>query len=356
MSVIYSRVEELKDISKINCIIRDEMLNVSSPAELTDLKKRSDYLVTLTYSPFWKKRFKDKIEEFRKLALEENRATVRLANYVAKYNNWDKEYHPWKKELDIEAELEQIPEHVVEEINNEIFTLKKPKKILEFLRNEFCEIRKAMVLCKKPECLDKLKRASDILFALPLLPSFKVYFNSELLDEIKELVLKESQRVNKLANIISEVNGWSSFYEDKSFDEVEDNLESYLDKLLKEEKKADTYIPTEAKYKKGATVLWVVYWHKGRKREFAKRVYFPKEFRILAIEGPGIFVNRFGHEVYGLKFVYESKVKPTTLRIRGKEIKLGARWVKREKIVPLPEDALNIRITDKKPESAMDIA
>ncbi len=356
MSIIYSHVQNLKDISKINCIIRDEMLNISNVSELTDLKKRSDYLVTLTYSPFWKKRFKDKIKKFRKLALEENRATVALANYIAKYKGFNKSYHPWKKELNIQEELQKIPEHIIHQMSEEIFIVKKPQEIIEFLRSEFCDIRKALLFCTTQECIQKLKRANDILFVLPLLPSFRVYFEEELLNEIKELVFKESQRFNKLANIITELNNWNNYYENKSFDEVEDNFKEYLKELLVQEAKSDTYIPTEIKYKKGATTLWLVYWHQKRKREFAKRIYFPKEFRVISIEGPSNFINRFGHEVYGLKITYESKVKATTITIRGKKIKLKARWIKREKVIPLSKDAINIRITDKKPKSAMDIA
>jgi len=70
MSRIYGKVESVEDISRINCIIRDEMLIVESEAELTELKKRSDYLCTLTYSPFWQKKFGDKIEELRKELLK----------------------------------------------------------------------------------------------------------------------------------------------------------------------------------------------------------------------------------------------------------------------------------------------
>lgn len=55
MARIYGKVEDIKDISRINCIIRDEMLKVESEAELSELKKRSDYLCTLTYSPFWRR-------------------------------------------------------------------------------------------------------------------------------------------------------------------------------------------------------------------------------------------------------------------------------------------------------------
>jgi len=83
MGRIYDgKVESVEDIKRINCMIRDEMLTVKSAAELTDLKKRSDYLCTLTYSPFWKKKFGDKIEELRDVAIKENRATVKTANYV----------------------------------------------------------------------------------------------------------------------------------------------------------------------------------------------------------------------------------------------------------------------------------
>ena len=356
MSVLYSKVEKLKDISRINCTIRDEMLQVNSASELTDLKKRSDYLVTLTYSPFWKKRFKEKIEQFRELALEENRVTVKLANLIAQYKNFKKEYHPWKKELNIEEELQKIPQHIINELSHKIFEIKKTEKILEFLREEFCDIRKALILCKKQNCIEKLKRANDILALLPFLPSFNIYFEGTIVKEIKTIIEKETKRVITLANIISEVNNWNNYYETKSFDEIEDTLDSYLKKLLEEEKKADTYIPTEAKYKKGASVLWLVYWHKKRKREFAKRIYFPKEFRIISIEGPSNFINKAGNEVYGLKITYESKVKATTLKIRGKEIKLKSRWIKREKVIPLPQEAINIRLIDKKPKSAMDIA
>jgi len=73
MGRIYGKVNSPEDIRRINCIIRDEMLYVENEEQLTDLKKRSDYLCTLTYSPFWKKKFGSIIEELREVALEENR-------------------------------------------------------------------------------------------------------------------------------------------------------------------------------------------------------------------------------------------------------------------------------------------
>ena len=146
---IYGKVESVEDIRRINCIIRDEMLEVENEAQLSELKKRSDYLCTLTYSPFWKKRFGEQIEQLRQAALEENRVTVKEANIIAKYKGFDKEYHPWRSDIDIEEQLRQIPQEVIEEITHATLSLKLDTKILEQLREEFCDIRKAMVLCEE---------------------------------------------------------------------------------------------------------------------------------------------------------------------------------------------------------------
>ena len=356
MGRIYGRVESVEDIRRINCIIRDEMLNVESAAELTDLKKRSDYLCTLTYSPFWQKKFGDKIEELREAAIEENRATVKTANYMAKYKKFDRSYEPWKKEINIEEQLKEIPNQVVEELTNSIFSLQKSVEILEELRKSFCDIRKAMVLCENVECLDRLKKAVDILSTLPYLESFKVHFDEGLLGVIDKLINEEKERSVKLANIIAEVNGWDRFYQSISDEDFETTAEEYLRKLLEEEEKASTYIPTEVKYKGGAKVLWLVYYHPGRKREYAKRLYFPADAFDIKVEGPGEFKNKFGNKVYGIKITYKMTIKPTTIHVRGKEIHLPERVVTKTKIVPIPEIAQDIRIVEEKPESAMDIA
>jgi len=356
MGRIYGRVETPEDIRRINCIIRDEMLTVETPAQLTDLKKRSDYLCTLTYSPFWQKKFGDKIEELRKVALEENRATVRTANYVAKYKGFNKTYEPWRKDINIEDQLKEIPNQVVEELTHSIFSLKNSIDILEDLRREFCDIRKAMVFCEDVECLDKMKRAVDILSVLPYLESFRQHFDEKLLKDIDKLINEEKERSVYLANIIAEVNGWDRYYQSISNEDFESTAEEHLKKLLEEEEKASTYIPTEAKYKGGAKVLWLVYYHPIKKREYAKRIYFPADAFDIQVEGPGVFENKFGNKVYGVKITYKTKIGPTTIRIRGREIKLPERVITRTKVVPLPEVAQNIRIVEERPESAMDIA
>ena len=356
MGRIYGRVENAEDIRRINCIIRDEMLAVKTAAELTDLKKRSDYLCTLTFSPFWKKKFGDKIEELREVAIEENRATVKTANYVAKYKGFDREYEPWKKEINIEEELKKIPHQVVEELTNSLFSLKLSINILEELRKEFCDIRKAMVLCDNVECLDKLKKAVDILSTLPYLESFKEHFDEGVMSAIDKLINEEKERSVTLANIVAEVEGWERFYQSISDEDFETTAEDYLNKLLEEEEKASTYIPTEVKYKGGAKVLWLVYYHPGKKREYAKRIYFPADAFDIKVEGPGYFKNKFGNKVYGIRITYKMTIRPTTIHVRGKEIHLPERVVTKTKVVPVPVEAEDIRIVEEKPESAMDIA
>ena len=356
MGRIYGKVENVDDIRRINCIIRDEMLKVEDDAELTELKKRSDYLCTLTYSPFWQKKFGDKIEEMRNVAIEENRATVKTANYIAKYKGFDKEYEPWKKEIDIEEQLRQIPQRVVEELTNSVFSLKLSINILEEIRSEFCEIRKAMVLCENVECLDKLKRAVDILSTLPFIEEFTEHFDEGVLSAIDKLINLEKERSVELANIIAEVKGWERYYQVINEEDFETTAEDYLNKLLEEEEKSETYIPTEAKYKGGAKVLWLVYYLPRRKREYAKRLYFPADAFDIKVEGPDIYKNKFGNDVYGIKITYKMTIRPTVIHVRGKEIHLPERVITKTKIVPVPKDATDFRIVEERPNSAMDIA
>jgi len=357
MAQIYGKVEGPEDIRRINCIIRDEMLEVETPEQLTDLKKRSDYLCTLTYSPFWKKKFGSLIEEMREVACEENRVTVRLANYIAKYKGWDKEYHPWgASKLSIEERLKEIPEQVMKEIMETVVELELSPKILEELRKNFCEIRKAMVVAEDRETLEKLKRQSDLLVAITHLPDFRERFK-DILDKIDELVEREQRRTVKLANIIAAVKGWQVEFEIWTEDQVreDETIEQYVQRLLEEEEKAEKYIPTEAKYKEGK-VLWLVYYHKGRNRYYAKRIYFPGSATDIKIEGPGEFVNRFGRKVWGVKITYKTKVAPATIRIGNRVIHLPERWVERTKVVPLPKEATDIKLVEERPEFAYPVA
>lgn len=357
MGVIYGKVEDSEDIRRINCIIRDEMLNVENPEQLTDLKKRSDYLCTLTYSPFWRKKFGSLVEKLREVACEENRITVRLANFIAKVRNWDKEYHAWGEEkLSVEEKLKELPEEIIRELQETLVNLKLSPQILEDIRKSFCEIRKGMILAENPEQLERLKNQSNLIVAITHLPDFRERFN-EILDKIDELVKKEEERTIKTANIVAEANNWNMEFEPWSENEVreDETLEQYVERLMQEEEKAERYIPTEAKYRQGKT-LWLVYYHQGRDRHYAKRVYFPGYIRNIKLEGPGVFKNKFGREVYGVRITYETLVAPAVIRKGNVVIHLPERWVKRSKVVPLPEEAKDVKLVEEKPPFAYSVA
>jgi hypothetical protein len=92
---VYGEVNTLKDLSKINGMIRRDMSGVQERSELTELKKRADYLVTLTYSPAWHDKLGRRARRFRQVAVEEDRKTTEKANAVARRHHWDTEYHAW---------------------------------------------------------------------------------------------------------------------------------------------------------------------------------------------------------------------------------------------------------------------
>jgi hypothetical protein len=92
---IYGEVNSIKDIRELNGTIRREMDRVKTREQLTELKKRSDYLCTLTFSPAWKTKFGEKVNRLREVAMEENRKTVQHANEVARRHGWPANYDPW---------------------------------------------------------------------------------------------------------------------------------------------------------------------------------------------------------------------------------------------------------------------
>ena len=357
MARIYGKIEGPEDIRRINCIIRDEMLAVGDKTQLTDLKKRSDYLCTLTFSPFWKKKFGSLVEQLRQVAREENYVTVRLANFIAKHNNWDVEYDPWgPDDPSIEQQLKDLPEEVIRETIESSIDLKEEVDILEDYRRSFCRIRKAMIMTESERDLLRLKRSSDLLVAMLLLPDFQDRF-ADVFDKLKQLVEKEEERTVKMAEIVATVNGWNvSFEKWDSSDIGEDQtVEQYIEQLLEEEDKAEKYVPTEARYKEGRT-LWLIYFHKGRNRWFARRLYFPGSARNIKLEGPAEFTNRFGKKVCGVKISYEALLKATTIKRGEVLIHLPERWVKRSKVVQLPKEAEKIELREDRPDFAYPVA
>ena len=71
------------------------MDTVTSQAQLTELKKRSEYLCTLAEGPSWQEKFGEKIERMREVAREEDAKTTQHANTLVKKYGSDTEYHVW---------------------------------------------------------------------------------------------------------------------------------------------------------------------------------------------------------------------------------------------------------------------
>jgi hypothetical protein len=59
---IYGEVTSPTSIRKIDRMIRSDIRSAKSRDQLTELKRRSDYLCTLTRSPAWKTRFGKQVD------------------------------------------------------------------------------------------------------------------------------------------------------------------------------------------------------------------------------------------------------------------------------------------------------
>ncbi len=360
---IYGPVNGPADIRRINCIIRDEMLEVESEDKLTELKKRSDYLCTLTHSPFWAKKFGPRLEELRQVALEENAATTREANFLARFYGWKREYKPFGQAVNLETELEGLDDALIKEIETanpiEIIRL---AEALEF-RREFCSLRKAMLYVDSAEELEKLKAYADFLVTLTYLKEMEARLGDDL-KPFREAVLKDHARTVRLANVIAAVAGFEILFEDFNEDHLvqEEDIEAYVSRTIEEEKRGDVYIPSESRYRQGR-VIWLEYvspheYKGGRRypRRRVKRIYLPGDAHDLQLEGPDWFITRFGRKVFGVKLTYKTTLSPTTIHRAGRVIRLPEREIRRSKIITLDEGATEIKILEQRPEGAYPVA
>lgn len=361
MGWIYGPVNNVDDIARINCLIRDEMLIASTSEQLTELKKRSDYLCTLTYSPFWRKKFGEEIERLREEAIRQNRGSVRLANMIAKVRGWSKEFSPWGKEKykNFEKHLKEVIDSILNDIENAIY--EKKGQIEIDLRKLFCQIRFSMLYVDNIVDLYALKKKAESWTFTTFGKVFMLFFQTNVLEELRELAIMEFNRTVDLANLIADYYGWDIEFEyfNESDIEQEEDLEDFIERLEEEEKKAQQYIPSEAKYGQ-AKILWIVYELpevvRGKRRR-AKRVYLPADARNIKIEGPGWYKTRFGREVWGIKITYSKTIRARRIKRGNLEIEIGPTEVTRTKIVSIPESVKEIFVVDEeRPEDAMPIA
>ena len=92
----YGDVTKLGDIREIERNIRREMSEAETPDQIEELKRRSDYLCTLTYAPSWQQRFGRKTVRFRTAARQEDVKTTHAANRFARKHGFEPHFHAWK--------------------------------------------------------------------------------------------------------------------------------------------------------------------------------------------------------------------------------------------------------------------
>jgi len=76
----YGQVNSEADLRRIFSEIRDDVMAASSREELTQLYRRAEYLITLTYSPAWQKKFGDRVDALRRSAEAEFATVARAIN------------------------------------------------------------------------------------------------------------------------------------------------------------------------------------------------------------------------------------------------------------------------------------
>ena len=90
---VYGEVNNEADLRRIFSLIRDDVEKAKSREQLTELYRRAGYLVTLTRSPAWKKKFgADEADEMMEIGEREFTRTVRATNTRAEEIETEADY------------------------------------------------------------------------------------------------------------------------------------------------------------------------------------------------------------------------------------------------------------------------
>jgi len=81
---IYGEINSIRDLIKISKQIRRDVSKAKTAAALTELHKRQSYLVTLTFSPNFRKKFARMIGPLRTAAKTQYTKTAKQINKKAK--------------------------------------------------------------------------------------------------------------------------------------------------------------------------------------------------------------------------------------------------------------------------------
>ena len=120
---------------------------------------------------------------------------------------------------------------------------------------------------------------------------------------------------------------------------------------------AMAYKKTTEKFKGKTKTYWVSYElpRKGADEPVDKAKRFYVSGRLRKTEGPDTFENKLGHETYGIRVVYTNSRKGYTAERNGTKYTVEPAETTVTKIIRMPENAINVEISEKKPKSAMSV-
>lgn len=117
------------------------------------------------------------------------------------------------------------------------------------------------------------------------------------------------------------------------------------------------YRTTKMRYRGGGKIKYLVYrspqpLRTGEKQERTRvhRLYFPENATNIKVEGPMKLIKRTGKWVYGVAVHYRYQLRGAIAHRDHTRYKLPHRRADRTKIVELPLEARNIRMTTHPPK------
>jgi hypothetical protein len=122
------------------------------------------------------------------------------------------------------------------------------------------------------------------------------------------------------------------------------------------------YKPSESRYDGGGRVVYLEYSTPSRARgtestrRRAKRIYLPADSKNLSLEGPKTLRKRTGRSVHGVALHYEHVVGAARARRGNTSYKLPERTSERTKVIEVPAEARDLRLTDKAPKGLVGVA
>ncbi|MBN2487406.1 MAG: hypothetical protein JXA98_00085 [Methanosarcinaceae archaeon] len=117
------------------------------------------------------------------------------------------------------------------------------------------------------------------------------------------------------------------------------------------------YKETTEKYEGETKTYWLTYEVPSKRTE--EPVDKAKRFYVSGIlkdtEGPDTFVNKMGNETYGIKVTYKNPRKGFDAERSGTKYHVKPTMTTVIKIIEIPDDAINVEVTDEEPGSAMSV-